>query len=244
MRPSRVEIREPFPEEAWPRVFGWMQPCWHQACDDFVKKDVGWFVDSMIELSLRSRTWGVWREGELGGLIALEPLNPVAGLAHLVFKKSFWGSKTTLAAANQALEKVLGGGEAGKICGHVFPDNHPMRAMYGKLGFREEGRLRGQTMRNGKPADVIACGLTREMWAARAAGERDVHVRKDHDDKHVFAGGVESPEPGAGDAQHGAVESGLDVPADRGVGDQRDRFELQGRARFDEQGTGEPRVHE
>lgn len=132
----------------------------------------------------------MWKDGELGGLIVCEPVNPVVGLVHLVFKRSFWGSQTTLTACRSALKVGFESGIA-KLCGMVFVDNNAIRGMYHKLGFVEEGHLRSQTLRGGKPVDVVCCGLTKGDWefkngtdsGTRSAGGRHEQLAE-QSDKH------------------------------------------------------------
>jgi RimJ/RimL family protein N-acetyltransferase len=208
-----IEIREPFPEYAWPQVWHWTRDIASRVEDDFAPKTLEAFVEYSVDLAARSRTWGVWRDGELGGLMLLEPLNPVAGLAHLVFKRSFWGRATTdhaiLAACRQVFESGLL-----KVCGMVFEDNNAVRAMYRRIGFREEGKLHGQTLRGGKPVNVIACGMTKEIWdginnGTRGAARREEQLAQQpdldvqqHNDAELHAGANTTPEP----TGHNAVQ--------------------------------------
>ena len=209
-----IEIHEPFPEYAWPQVWDWTRDFAQRMEDDFGPKTLNDFVDHSMALAERSRTWGVWRGAELGGLMVLEPLSPVVGLAHLIFKRSFWGRNTTDGAVREACDSVFGDGKILKICGMVFEDNNAVRAMYRRIGFHEEGKLRGQTLRGGKPVTVVACGLTKEMWnelnsRTRSAPRSDEQLEKqsDNDERNgavVHAGAVGSPGPTGSDAILGA----------------------------------------
>ena len=247
-----VDIREPFPEWAWPQVWYWSRLVAQKVEDDFSPKTLPDFVEHSMELATRSRTWGVWRGADLGGLIAAEPASPVVVLAHLIFKKAFWGG-----AAEEAARMALREGfQAGvwKVCGLVFADNHAVRGMYHRLGFREEGTLRGQTLRGGEPVDVVACGMTKGDWERVNSGvgrttrskkrlrkQSDKH-KQQLDGEHIHAG----RDGGTDTARLDAVR-GTDGPTGDtcGIGgDRRDQQEHFGTDRPDEQVPGAAGIHQ
>lgn len=139
-----------------------MKPFLRRVADDFAPQTVEQFVDFSQKAASQSRTWGIYRDGELGGVICLDMVNPVTGLGHITCKKEFWGRKTTDPACQLALEAIFN--EAGllKISAMVFADNQAARSLYKRFGGKEEGVLRSQTMRGGEPVDMILVGLTAE----------------------------------------------------------------------------------
>jgi RimJ/RimL family protein N-acetyltransferase len=196
-----VTVSEPFPEYAWPEVWGWMRDIRNRIVDDFGPQTLSEFVTWALRMSERSRTWGVWREGELGGLIVFARESPMMGATHVVFRKSFWGPTTTLTALHAVYRQVFDSGIT-KICGVVFKDNHAVRALARRGGGREEGVLTGQTMRGGKPVDMVMLGMTREEFEFYGT---------DHGDR-ITGGNV--GQLGGGKNQHGDDDTDLHAGAD------------------------------
>lgn len=206
-----IELREPFPEYAWPQVWSWTRAFASRVEDDWAPKTLDTFVQQFTSMGDRARTFAVSRDGELGGLFVMESVNPHCGMVHAVFKKAFWGRTISDEAARLGFDIAFE--ELGKLSGLVFKDNHAVRAWYKRIGFREEGLLVGQTLRGGKPVDVVICGLTKEAWKhgrndstrSIAGREEQQRIEPNHDDGlelDVHAGPIEP----AGIAGHHIVE--------------------------------------
>lgn len=137
--------------------------------DDFAPQNMEAFVEQRMQAAGFELTYGVAKGDELGGLITVQPLSTHLASAHFLFKKSFWGSDTTL----PAIRTVLGGVfEMGfeKITSIAFAENFQLLALVRKLGGMKEGHLRRNTMRKGKASDQMVLGLLREDFeAARSA---------------------------------------------------------------------------
>jgi RimJ/RimL family protein N-acetyltransferase len=183
-----VSLVQPFPEYAWPRVWAWCKPFRHLLADDFAPKTMGEFVEA--RMASNWATAAIVRDGEICGLLALEPLNPVCGLVHIVVRRDAWGRDTTDRAVRLGLQAAFDSGLL-KVCGHTFTDNRMARALHRRMGFREEGILRSHTMRGGKPADLVLCGLTKEEFAngthdgaGRSTGRSFEHSSGAYVDKH------------------------------------------------------------
>jgi RimJ/RimL family protein N-acetyltransferase len=247
---NAVEICEPFPEWAWPQVWHWTQGFRRQVADDFAPQELGVFVRDMM--AIRARTWGVYRDGRVGGVLWFEQTSPVAGIAHAIFSRSFWGSKTTVPAMSAAVAAVMDSGVR-KISAIVFADNHAARGIYRRLGFRDEGILRAHTMRRGEMVDMAVCGLTREGWnefigrIGRAAGRKeqlgqqpDRHEHE-HDIEHVHTGPDGVTDATRGHAIEGVERSALDASGFGGTG--RDQQGYVGPDRPDEPLPGATGVH-
>jgi RimJ/RimL family protein N-acetyltransferase len=200
LRPGQIELREPFPEEAWPLVWGWTQSFRDQITDDSSPTNLDQFVEHQIAKSLRMRIWAVYRGSavgdELGGMIAAEPISPCAVSAHFIFKKSFWGSKTTIPACNQAIEHLFADDRGTlKISGLVFSHNHAVRGILTRLGFAVEGIFRDHTLQQGKPASVTVFGLTKKEWKEQhELAIRKQHEHQQHDGEHVQRPATGAPE--------------------------------------------------
>lgn len=142
-------------------VWEWTRPFRARVTDDFGPDNAADFV-RLSELRARyGRTWGVYRDEELGGLISYEPVNPIRGTTHCLFKRSFWGASTTETALRMAFREVFEGG-AQKITSEIFTDNHAMRSLAKRIGFREIAILTNETLRGGELADMALVELQRK----------------------------------------------------------------------------------
>jgi RimJ/RimL family protein N-acetyltransferase len=152
-----VEIRSPFPLEDAIRIWTWLQPFAGRVTDDFSPKTLPEFLTHFRSMSKRAKTWGVYREGELGGFISFEKVSPVVGTAHCTFRKNFWGTATTVPAIQLAVAEMFEHCE--KLSLPVMADNLAIISLLKKLGAVKEGILRAQTRRDGKPVDMTMMAL-------------------------------------------------------------------------------------
>lgn len=207
-----VTIESPFPSYALPRVWGWLETVKSRVADDFGPKTAMEWVDRQSEST--EKTWGVYRDGELGGMISFQQYTGWLGTAHCVFKPDFWGRAITRPAVELALKEMFGSGIE-KLSFYVFSDNRAIRSLLSEFGATVEGNLKRHTMRNGKPADMVALAIFKEKFDATSSncsgqpdsvgcGKRDVGEQID----------VE-PLPVAGNAADGrrppVVLHGVDV---------------------------------
>ena len=88
------------------------------------------------------------------------PAHPTA-TTHLLFRKSFWGHKTTIPALTKVFTDVFDSGVQIIRAGMLI-DNHAIRSLARALGTREYGPLPKATIRGGEPIDVVGLMLTRE----------------------------------------------------------------------------------
>lgn len=160
-----VRIETPFPEHAVPRIWIWTQEFRWRVADDFGPKTLEEFVEKWRERERVQQNWAVYRGEELGGVITVCPMSPVVVTVHCVFKKSFWGSETTLRALRLLYTEVFKG-DCTKVLSFAFRDNSQLLGLARRLGAKKEGVLRKQTRRNGKPTDMIAIGLLKEDFIA------------------------------------------------------------------------------
>jgi RimJ/RimL family protein N-acetyltransferase len=112
-------------------------------------------------------------DGRLVGMTRLYDVDRLHGSAVLgisVGRRSEWSkgfgtdmSKITIRYGFQELNLH-------RIWLDVFGYNDRAFALYQRLGFTEEGRLREHLLRDGRRHDVILMGLLRPEWEARLAG--------------------------------------------------------------------------
>lgn len=172
-----VEVVSPFPEYAWPLVWQWIQTFRARVCDDFAPLTCAGFVSQMT--ALKARTWAVYRDEELGGVIVIEGDSPHRATAHCIFSRAFWGRETTLPAMRAVGEQVFAG-SLGKVMMFPFSDNHQMRALNRELGAVEEGILKGHTLRGGKPVDQVAMALFKDAFYVAAHKQDHIHLDQGH----------------------------------------------------------------
>lgn len=159
---DQVRVSEPFPAFHMPRVWVWTQEFRSRVADDFGPKSLEEFMAvQQARVAAGLRSWGVYRGGELGGLVTFEPTSPICGAAHCIFKKSFWGHETTVEAMRLVFDEVFASGVR-KILSLAFADNVQLMYAVRLLGFQKEGVLRKQTQRGGELVDMMALGCTHD----------------------------------------------------------------------------------
>lgn len=155
-----VDLISPFPAYSFPLVWDWMSRFRRSVADDFGPETLEDFV--ALRLAMREQnleiTWGVRANGELGGIITFQRINPVTGYAHALFKKVFWGQHITIPALKQAANIIFGMGYH-KIAMTPFADNMAIRHLLKTLGAHEEGILKAQSVRGGQPVSIVHYGL-------------------------------------------------------------------------------------
>lgn len=157
-----IETIKPFPLNAAPRVWMWMNELRSRVCDDYAPKTLDEFLANWERRTAQS--WGILRGGELGGLVTFEKISPVVGTAHVLFKRSFWGFKTTIPALEMVYREAFATSGVSKILSMVFRDNYGIRHLAKHVGAREEGIFKNHTMRDGKLVDMVAIGLQEEEF--------------------------------------------------------------------------------
>ena len=189
---ASITIESPFPDAHYPAVWRWIEPFRHRILDDFSPQNIDDFVAFLqVRSQLPGRTtYGVRRDGDLGGLVVIErvaPDHPTA-IAHLLFRKSFWGHKTTIPALTKVFTDVFDSGVV-NLRSEVFADNRAIISLITKLGgiryglpLLERGKalaapLPQATIRGGELIDVVGLLLTREALDAMPGSARTPDTR-------------------------------------------------------------------
>lgn len=164
----RITLK-PWSSSDWPLLYHWCQAYWDMVSDDFQPHD----QETFIELQRRqysvpgSISLGVYRDGELGGLLLSTPMSPIIAQAHCFFRKgankrdSFWGASTTIPALEKGFQFHWKSGYHKLMC-LVFSENVRMKGLLTRLGGVYEGTLRNQTIRHGAYADIECWGIFRD----------------------------------------------------------------------------------
>lgn len=168
-----VRLESPFPLRAVPRIWAWIESFRERVLDDYAPQTLEAFVaDWYAQTPFRS-SWAVWEGDELGGAITWEAWpQPGIGVAEAVFKPAFWPRAQE--ALGQAYAGLFAQG-ARKILIFPFRGNAAIIALYRALGARQEGILKAQTMRQGRPASLVILSVFKEdfeRWVSGASSEK------------------------------------------------------------------------
>ena len=134
---SDITVESPFPVAELPRVWLWMQETPSLLDVNIGPKTMDEFVDDWMNRT--ALTFGVWRDGVLGGMVAYEPLDASTGALHCVFKKgatradSFLGRKNTIPAAMAVFADLFAIGVE-RITMTVFQSNHAIQSLIKDIG--------------------------------------------------------------------------------------------------------------
>jgi RimJ/RimL family protein N-acetyltransferase len=158
------QLISPFPPESLPEAWAWLNQFPHSNFDDFGPKTYEEFVLEMDRREgMGEHTWGAVDEtGEPVGIIGYRPIVAFTGCFHGVcFDKRVHGTGIAKAAVAETIRQLMAGGVE-KISASYFADNHRIHAFMKRLGARNEGYLRNQTIRGGKFVDMRLIAFYKE----------------------------------------------------------------------------------
>jgi RimJ/RimL family protein N-acetyltransferase len=106
--------------------------------------------------------------GDPIGLVVVRVDRPEARSVELslLVDADHWGQGFGMDMMQTILEACFGGWGVHRIGVRVEEGNERALALYHRLGFKEEGRLRQAAFRDGRPADVLLFGQLVAEWAA------------------------------------------------------------------------------
>jgi RimJ/RimL family protein N-acetyltransferase len=166
----KIEVTSPFPFEALPRVWRWIETFREKVSDDFSPRDLKSFLESMARRWDRQKTWAVRAGDELGGLVIFERRTEWLGTARYVFKPDFQGKGLAVKACRAAVAQMLAEPGIGKLEFHALAGNLAIGSLVCSLGAKREGTLEGHTLCGGKPTDVWLYGLRKEAFEETTHG--------------------------------------------------------------------------
>ena len=228
-----IEFRQPFPAFAWPLAWQWANARRRQLADDFFPRTMAEFVESYSVRFANARTYGVWKNDNIGGVVIFERASEVVVTAHILLSRRLWGipASDLRRAATLLFDAEP---ETIRIQAFVPAWNRLAIALAVRIGAKNEGTLRCATLRNDAPADAVVVGLTREDLHGtelRRGDEFGTDQRdgQQHAVEHVFAAAADVAKPariesldgsrgvkrGSGDAGRGGAADGfgeLDQP--------------------------------
>jgi RimJ/RimL family protein N-acetyltransferase len=165
----QVELIKPFPFESLPRIWSWISTFREKVADDFGPKTMDEFISHMRSVWDRQKSWAIFNDGELGGLITFERVTPWLGTAHVLLKPDFQGKGIAVQACRQAVGEMFTQEGVGKLEFRVLGGNLAVGSLLITIGAKREGTQEQHTLRAGEPADVWIYGLTKEHFVAMPA---------------------------------------------------------------------------
>lgn len=200
---SSIEIRTPFPADSFPLLHLWAQSFWNLVADDNTPTDVVEFTREIVEQVEKYNciTWGVYRDGELGGYLVFQPMTwavdeanhiliPYFGTIHCMFKRAFWGHDNTRRALDLMFAELFGAGTQALML-TVFETNPFVRGLAKSMGAKEVGPLKGRHRIKGQVIDDILLCLTPDNW--HMAKDRARKQRRDRQVKETAKQPLVSP---------------------------------------------------
>jgi hypothetical protein len=233
-----IEIFEPFPVWAWPQAWAWYEP-YIRLMDDSGPRTPEKFVESYWRLAENGRTFAIWKDGILSGVVAAERFAPSVMNAHILVARRLWGIAP--GELREVARRLFDSDPAlARIQAFVPGWNRLACALAKRLGGVEEGTMRAALLREGKPADCVLYGLTREDFNSgsvsrgiiREPAGDEQEFRDSIDDLLADAGGI------AIDIGGTLLESGS-VDRDRSESGERDGG-ADGLGGLDQQNIGRP----
>lgn len=169
-----IELR-PWREADWPLAFRWALQCWRWIADDSFPKDQRTWIRHRIAATQDQeardqgmpKNFGVYRDGELGGILMCEGRGPWVCQAHCIFKRgidrrdSFWGHQTTVPALQLGIEKAWEMGYT-KVQAVFFDDHRAMIRLMEELDAVQEAIYQRQAIREGEWATLVGYAIFRE----------------------------------------------------------------------------------
>jgi RimJ/RimL family protein N-acetyltransferase len=152
--PARVSYVSPLPSAWIPHLWEWLQEAPAANFDDYAPRTRTAFRDAFLARLTVERTWGVRLEGSPVGVIAYVPITARLGTFHgICFTQHVCGTGVAREAVSYVLEQLWASGVE-KVCASFFADNGRVHRFFAKLGARDEGTQRAQTIRYGEPLDL------------------------------------------------------------------------------------------
>ncbi len=160
---TRVQTITPFPAEALPLAWEWLNEHPEHNFDDYGSKTCDEFVQEMLKRSEMESSWGVLDgDGNLCGIVGYLPLTERLGTFHgICFADRVCGTAITHQAIESILNQLWALGVE-KISASFFADNERIHRFLQAHGAVDEGLLRKNSMRNGLPIDSRVVAIFRE----------------------------------------------------------------------------------
>lgn len=143
-----------FPAELLPLLWEWLSEFPKANFDDYGPKTLEQFREWMLlRAQSGTKTLGVIVDGSFVGAIAVLQLDKSAMFRGICFSKAMHGKGVAHAACQIVLQAHWDEGFR-KVAAEYMADNRRVRHFLEKLGAVDEGYLKRETLRGGRPMDV------------------------------------------------------------------------------------------
>ncbi len=136
--------------------------------DDYYSDDTIEFITELINFinKLYPHFYVCLKNGEFIGFVYLDNWQGRYNNYHsceitTCVDRKFWG-KDSLKAGKQFLDTVFETYNLHKIKAEVFKDNHRVKNLLNRLGFKQEAVLKNETVKNGQYIDTILFSIIKE----------------------------------------------------------------------------------
>lgn len=134
----------------------WVERAWSYLADDSTPKDEEAFY--AVKEAQGAMLIGVWKDGDVGGMLINTPISPYVTVGHCVFSKRFSDVVTTTAALEEAKLLMWSAGFSKIWC--MVPAGHrAVEMLIKRCGGIYEGLILNQVKRNGKMANMTSWAI-------------------------------------------------------------------------------------
>ena len=122
-----------------------------------------WLV--VLNDNIPKRSYAIANDEELIGAIGIEPcrdVNRLSGELGYWLGEPFWGKGIATLVVKKFIEYVFEYYDLKKIFAHVFSSNPSSARVLIKAGFKLEGCMRNQIVKNGRTLDQLVYGILKE----------------------------------------------------------------------------------
>jgi hypothetical protein len=168
-----ITIESPFPRSEMPALHVWSRRIWASVADENTPTDLEeWMAfQQRRQKAPELKTWGLYRNGDLGGYFeAVAVANPESlsgdvfvcselrdfAVGACIFKKEMWGHDNTVPALSLVFLELFGADEIGMMFFPVARGNRPLMKLYTAVGVRPIGDI--------NEGQRELWGLTAEEW--------------------------------------------------------------------------------
>ena len=169
-----VDLIEPFPMSQAKRAYGWLHAYKNIVEHDLFPQNFEEFEAFLGALLPYAKSYGIIdkynklnikHEAPIVGMIVLEPTSLWNCYIHIASTRRCWGSGFMDQGIRAVLDHVFEVyPNITRISAFVLSNNHPVKGLARRLGFKFEGILEDMVCQRGEPKDIIHFGMTKRRW--------------------------------------------------------------------------------